>query len=238
MTESAQYITFLSSLPKPRHLEKLKVVPISILRLEKRLLMLPAKDRVILARIRSLLSWHDASHRNLDENEFILQANQLLQDLQDPELLELISRRLEIRTLVAALRLRHRGQKAENLPKKWGFGTHIAQLKKNWNIIDFGLGKTYHWLPEAAALLKEGRARELENLLLLMLWKELDKVLYRQHYNLAAVVAYILNWSIADRWTRYNTTEAASRFSKLVNHTLEAEILELNQTSKNTGHTE
>jgi len=166
MAAADKYTTLMSSLPHLGQLFAAKQTPLSRIRLETRLQMLETEDRALLREIEKLLQWWNHSIRRSDA-EIAALARQLMSTLRDELLRDIVSWRLELRTLVAALRRRKLGQKAPSGLRDWGFGRWLDQIRRYWSEPGFRLEGVFPWVLEADRLLKEQDTVGLERLLLI-----------------------------------------------------------------------
>lgn len=214
---NGQYITLMCALPHLGDLFTAKETPCSRSKLEARLKMLEAEDAVLLGEIENLLQW---SHHPIERSdaEILAHAKQLLPRLRDKSelLAEVVECRLERRTVIAALRRRHRGQAAPGAGTQWGYGRWLKHIVHYWSDPTFRLEGVCPWLPEAERLLREDATVELERLLLRTKWEYLERAGQGRYFDFEAVVLYVLRWNIINRWTGYSGKAAAERFSGMV----------------------
>jgi len=219
MAGSHQYATLISSLPHPGPLFGATQTPLSRLRLDERLSMLEEYHLRLLRRVEQSVLW---SHQPIGRSdaEIIHHARRLLEDVDNPLLRELVQHRLEVRTVVAALRRRQRGEETPDKSVLWGFGRWVDHIRRHWTEPAFRLHGVYPWLPRAQQLLHEGDAVALERLLLEVAWRHLARVGANHFFDFEAVVIYLLRWSIIQRWVHYDAEIAARRFESLVDEGL------------------
>ncbi|MCG6897344.1 MAG: DUF2764 domain-containing protein [Thiocapsa sp.] len=215
-----RYAMLLSSLPYHGPLFGAKQTPLSRIRLNQRLALLDPLEAEWLRDARRLLEWAQQEPEHTDA-EAIMRAKRLIDGIASPFIRDLVTWRLELRTLVAALRRRHRGEPAPRDPR-WGFGRWLIRISGHWNEPDFGLAGAFPWLPEAKRLLDRGASVELERLLLGAVWSHLERVSDGHYLDFEAIVIYVLRWDMIARWTKYDGEEAAQRFDGLVEKALSA----------------
>jgi len=212
MSNPDAYITLIASLPSSERLFVAKRPPLSRIRLEKRLAWLEDKDAEMLARIEALLSW-SAYDRQSALATLEARAKALLNDLRQPTLRKIVVERMNLRTAVAALRMRHAGAAAPTEP--WGFGDRAAFITANWNEPGFGLTSSMPWLRKAADLLEKDDTLTLQRHLLDTTFRQLNRHAAHHFFDFEAVVIYVLKWNIFDRWAKADSSAAAQRFSEL-----------------------
>lgn len=142
-------------------------------------------------------------------------ARRLVPGIAHPFVRDLVTWRLELRTLMAALRRRRRGDPAP-VDDRWGFGRWLGQIRRNWGESGFRLEGAFPWLPEANRLMDAGDAVGLERLLLVTNWNHLERISDGHHFDFEAVVIYVMRWDLVARWTSYEGEQAARRFDALV----------------------
>lgn len=215
MAPSDRYLTLLTSLPAHGPLFGAKQTPLSRLRLEMRLRWLEPEDAEDLAKFESLIAWKDQRFE-IDDEAVVRQAEQGIAEIHNDFVRELVVWRLEMRTLVAALRHRHAGGIAPSERRRWGFGRWVPLIRRHWGEPHFRLERVFPWLPEAKRLLEHDDALGLERLLLGTVWTHLERIGAEHTFDFEAVVAYVACWDLVARWTRYDADAALKRFDGLV----------------------
>ncbi|MCE8007777.1 hypothetical protein [Aestuariivita sp.] len=212
MSDPDEYIALVSSLPSSERLFVAKQPPLSRLRLDRRLAALSAEHSLMLAQIEALLSW-SAYDMQADEAVAIRRAKAALRDIAQPTLRAIVQDRMELRTAVAALRLRARGDGPP--PGAWGLGRWTRHIAANWSEPTFRLDRSMPWLREAARMIEHRDPLELQRHLLDVSFRRLQRHAARHQFDFEAVVIYVLKWNIFDRWAQANAEAAARRFSEL-----------------------
>jgi hypothetical protein len=215
-----KYATLVASLPYQASLLAAKQTPISRINLDQRLRMLDADDAEQLRLVEGLLEWHRLSG---DESEADLQqrTSKTVRKLEGPFLRTIVRDRLELRTVVAAMRRRRLGRDAPGPGEAWGYGRWLGQIRKNWSDPAFRLDNVFPWAVEASRLMQSGDWVGVERLLLSQTWQMVGRAGWGHYFDFEAVVVYVLRWSAIDRWTRYDAVGAAERFAKLVDEGME-----------------
>jgi hypothetical protein len=216
----AKYVTLMSSLPPLGQLFGSKQTPISRLKLEQRLKLLDAKDAELLQRIARLIAWSQQPMDRTD-SQFVAEANQFLAEVHHPTLQEVIRFRLDLRTIIAALRRRHRGETEPPVGQQWGVGTWVHYIERHWDDPGFRLEVMFPWVTQANQLLNNNDSVGLERLQFELNWKMLDRLGATHYFDFEAVVIYLMRWSLVDRWTRYDGEMAVKRFRQLVDEGIE-----------------
>ncbi|MDD2739102.1 MAG: DUF2764 family protein [Methylomonas lenta] len=210
-----KYTLLLSSLPvQPAELFTSKLPVISRIQLDNRLAVLDAEDTADLARIEGLLhwskmqEWDDATIINRGQSELALIRSSFLRDI--------VSWRLELRTLLTALRRRHAGESITPSDIFYGFGDHLQFIRRNWQKPDFGLGNTLPWLKQANQLITENKPQNLDKLMLELNWKHYARLSLGHYFDFPAVALYVLRWDLINRWVSYDKDRALLRFNELI----------------------
>lgn len=215
-----KYAMLMSSLPPhKRDLFATGQTPISRIQLNKRLQWLEPDDAADLAKIQSLLYWSEATHDT--DREFIAHANALLATVNNDFFCRVITWRLELRTLIAALRHRHKGMKTPPPKQELGFGRWTLFINKNWEQDDFGIGNQLSWIGKANSLIKADNPLALEKLLLNLVWQHYEQEGNGHYFDFEAVIIYALRWDVINRWSSRNSDKALQRFSGIVEKCLQ-----------------
>ena len=207
------YYTLMSSLPPLEDFERSARVPITRLRLDQRLTMLDPAERKELGQVELLIAWH-AQPLTRTGAEMAAQYDRLLRELKNPVLRHVLVTRMDMRTILAGLRMRHR--KVPATDTVWGVGRWVKHIREHWDQSDFGLSVVHPWIPGARAALESGDALELERLTLRALWKFLSNLEQADPFAFEQVVAYVFKWDVMNRWLSNDAEEAAESFQNLV----------------------
>lgn len=208
----------LSALPYHGPLFGATQTPLSRIRLNQRLTLLDPDEAACLNQARRLLEWAQQP-AEMTDTRAVGEARRLIERIDHPFIRDLVVWRLELRTLVAALRRRQRG---ESVPRDrhWGFGRWVGHLGRHWSEPAFGLAGAFPWLPEAERHLRRGDAVELERLLLGVVWSRLEQLSDGHYFDFEAVAIYVLRWDMIARWTTYDGDQAVLRFDELIEQSL------------------
>ena len=208
------YEMLMSSLPYHGELFGARQTPLSRFQLDKRLSWLNSDDAATLTSIEDVLQWR---RQLLDQTdaEYLRQAAEVLAALDNPLLADVVRSRLEIRTLIAALRMRNFAQPAPMQGEQFGYGRWVEVIRQHWTEPDFGMARIYPWLLEADAKLRQRDALGLEKLVMRHLWAELSRFGFGHYFDFEAVAIYVLRWDLIDRWTHYNEVDATANILQL-----------------------
>lgn len=213
------YVMLMASLPALGPLLSERAPPISEARLGVRLRELGPEDSAELERLRSLASWMRLDIGE-DESAFLDRARSEIAGVRSEPIRAMARDRLEVRTLLAALRRRHAGEEAPSAEVPWGYGRFVETIRANWGAPDFGVGRAFPWIIQAKERLESGDWTGLERLALAAAWAAGERHLALHELDFEAVVYYVLRWSLVDRWSRYDAEAAAERFVELLNESL------------------
>lgn len=221
MGRQNRYVTLVSSLPA--HLPNLfaaKQTPISRIRLDQRLAMLAPQDRRDLGLIEDVIQW-SRIQENPSDADLIGKANRVMEEVESDFLRQIVLRRLELRTVVSALRHKHQGLPLPSDDRAWGYGRWQRVIRRHWNEPDLGMQRVFPWVAEADRLLGEHNACGLEKLLLTYVWDYYGQIAGGHYFDFEAVVVYVLRWNVIERWARYDGADASERFDRLVERMLD-----------------
>ena len=220
---SPRYTALMASLPPLGGLLEARAPAISMLKLESRLTLLHPEDKRTLDLMVGFLSQSvrdDESLASPVDARLLESADQFFKEVSNPTLRQLVAQRLDLRTILAALRRRHRGESEPPTGPAWGFGPWVSTIQRRWKGPAFGLEAVYPWIPEVNHLLESGDLVTLERSLFGVIWKDLDHLGFGHHFDLEAVVVYVARWALVDRWSHYDARLAVTRFGALVNASL------------------
>lgn len=223
-----KYTLLISSLPvQPINLFYSKLPAISRIQLDKRLSLLDAADAADLARIEGLLHW--SKMHESDDATIVKTGQAELAMVRSDFLRDIILWRLELRTLLTALRRRHAG--AALCPQPfYGFGACLPYIVGNWQKPDFGLGITQPWIKQAQQFITEEKTLALDKLMLELNWRHYARLSLGHYFDFPAVVLYVLRWDLINRWISYDKDRASLRFNELVTAGMANVSLEFEQS--------
>lgn len=224
IAEAPPYVALTASLPALGPLLSAKAPPINQPSLEQRLKVLTPEDRRDLLALRDVLSWTRLATAESDR-AFLARARRVEAGLRSEALRGVLRDRLEIRTVVAALRGRHAGEDAPPAGEIWGYGRFTEVMRANWAAPDLGVGRIFPWVGAAREKLDAADRKGFERIVLEAAWAAAERRLALHHFGFEAVVRYVLHWSLVDRWARYDDDQAAARFGEL----LDAALADLSQ---------
>lgn len=210
------YYTLLASLPPLLRFERAQRLPISRERLQQRFRMLTPDDSRWLARSAPFLTWQKGIP-NLTTQEMVVRLKRLVEVISNSILKTLFEFPVDQRTIMAALRRRHRGLGPPTAHEPWGLGRYVMHIERNWENPYFRLAAVYPWISEAQLHLESEEVLALDRLLKKVLWDHLDRTVPPYDFGFPAVVCYRMKWDMLDQWLTHDANKAGKRFEELVN---------------------
>lgn len=229
MILTTDYVTLNTSLPHLGGLFYLAVQPISRIQLDKRLSILSDDDKSILLKIENLLQWDhltDAVGESGKDEQLIQKAEELLSllslDARLATVVDVIQQRLNLRSIIAALRCRQNELIAgkEQVIEYGSYGHFDDHIRRHWDHPTFALEYRFPWLKKAHDFLVEKDIVALEKLLLDISWKSISVAQQGHTFDFVSVILYVLKWNIAIRWQSYDNQLAVERFNQMLDRSM------------------
>jgi Protein of unknown function (DUF2764) len=208
-----RYYQLVASLPALPDFRQTRLLPLSRRRLEERLSLLHADDLEELMRAERLVSWRRQPVSRTTE-EVVAMYDEVVADSLTPALRDVLDFRMNMRTVMVALRQRRQGKAAPS--GRWGTGPYTRMIESRWAEAEFGLGAVFPWIPEAQAFLDQGDAMELEKLMMGQSWTKLSQISDAHPFGFEQVFAFAYKWDILHRWLSYDAEKARDRFEELI----------------------
>jgi hypothetical protein len=208
-----RYYQLVASLPSLPDFRQARLLPLSRRRLEERLSLLHVEDLEELMRAERLISWHRQPVSRTTE-EIVAMYDEVVAHNRTRELRNVVDFRMNMRTVMVALRLRRQGKAAPS--GRWGTGPYTRIIESRWAEAEFGLGAVFPWISEAQAFLDQGDAMELEKLIMGQSWKKLSQISDAHPFGFEQVFAFAYKWDILHRWLSYDAEMARDRFEELL----------------------
>jgi hypothetical protein len=212
---SQPYYTLLASLPHLPRFGQTVRLPITRERMQQRYSMLTPEDAALFEHAAEFLAWQRQTATRTDE-EMIANYKRMEKTMAHPALHGFFEFPVDQRTILAALRRRHRGMPRPAPGEPWGVGRLVGHIERNWDDPYFKLDNLYPWISQARAHLEAGETLNLERLLKNVLWDHVDRSVQPYDFGFRAVLGYVIKWDIIDQWLSYNVEEAKTRFEELV----------------------
>lgn len=222
MAEAWQHVMLLSSLPALPYFARAKALPISAERLRARLGVLDHDDAATLGLAWDFVRWRRGA-TTVTDAQLVARFERLGDSPRERLVRECVRPRLEVATVLAALRRRRDGETAPP-PSPWGTGDIVVTIARRWSDPEFGLAQRMPWLPRARELLEQDEFLELEELVAAIAWRQLEQLDRGGPYALRNVIAYLFKWDILDRWLSMDPARAAGRFDSLLQQVLDEQL--------------
>jgi hypothetical protein len=175
--------------------------------------LLHADDLEELMRAEGLVAWRRQPVSRTTE-EIVAMYDEVVANNRTRELRNVVDFRMNMRTVMVALRLRRQGKAAPS--GRWGTGPYARIIESRWAEAEFGLGAVFPWIPEAQAFLDQGDAMALEKLMMGQSWKKLSQISDVHPFRFEQVFAFVYKWDILHRWLSYDAEKARERFEELI----------------------
>jgi hypothetical protein len=213
---SRSYYTLMASLPLLPRIEKAKILPINEVRLRERLTMLKEDDAILVGETVRFLRWQRQPVQRSDE-EIVRLFERILKKLADHDTIAgMVELRMDLRTIMAALRRRHRNIPKPTKSETWGAGNWVRHIEQNWDDPDFKLNYVFPWIPKARLYLEKEETVKLEKHMMTIVWDRAEQLAWENPFNFDALIAYLFKWDILHRWLSNDNLAAKDRFKSLI----------------------
>ncbi len=209
------FYTLMASLPFLPPFDQVERLPISALRLRERLRMLDPKDQVIVEVTHNFLRWQRHPLERTDRDMIHHYAN-MMAAVTNPALRAMVTFRVNLRTLMTALRRRYLGRPAPRPEELWGVGEWVGIIARHWQEPYFHLDHLFPAVKDLKQRMDRAETYELEHVLLSLIWENVSQLVTFNTFNLQALLAYLFKWDIIERWLSYQAGPAQERFKLLV----------------------
>jgi len=210
-----EYYTLIASLPPLKKFDQAERLPINMERLRERLTILGQEDAKLVDSVASFIIWHRQPMERSDKEMFVV-YKQLIESIDNPMIKEMINLRIDIRTIVVALRRRYRGLPAPKSGELWGMGRWVQHIEKYWDDQNLRLAAVYPWIPQVREYLENGNALELERLQMNQVWEGVDRLEDQNYFGIDVIFSYLFKWDMMQRWLANDVESAKLRFDELV----------------------
>ena len=208
------YYTLISSLPHlPVHFDVARP-PITRPRLESRFKLLTDADTRILRQLVNFLAW-DRQPLNRSDEQVVEEYRRLKENTRHTLVLELMEHRVDVRTIVGALRRRRNGD-----GPPLGVGRLVQPIRRSWNEPWFGLQTRFDWIEAFDDQMRSGEAVAAERVLYETTWQTWCRLAASFTFTFEAVLLYWARWEIVERWTSRDAAAGQTRFDQLIEETL------------------
>lgn len=208
----ADYYTLVASLPwLPEQMEKCNQLPLSRIALNRRLSLLSDMDQQSLAVAEAL--YHPALSDAQPDKACVQHWQAQIDAIPSLRLQEILIERLEIQTLIAALRYRQRPQTS---PEHFvGFGRWSQWIRQHWKEPCFALERHLAYLEPWCELFNQHLTGDLQQHLDRYCWQQLLAAERNHHFSLETVICFVLRWGIAERRLNSDAENALADFQAL-----------------------
>lgn len=213
------YYTLIAALPALEYFETAKLAPINRVRLDQRLAMLSPEDALELRRCEQLIEWREQGLEALP-SDILRRYDQLRATTRHPAVIEYVEQRLEIRTVIAALRARRAKVSLAELERPWGLGPLVPVIERRFAEPDFGLGVGRPWVAHLRDCIDRQDARELGRAVFEREWRVLTRIAEQHLFEFPEVLAYVMRREIVERWRIRDHAAATQRFTTLLEEAL------------------
>jgi Protein of unknown function (DUF2764) len=218
MHRGRAYHTLIASLPALPARFDVDRCPITWPRLEDRLKMLAPDDAETLQRLLDFLAW-DRQPLDRTDREVIARYKSLMGTVRHPLVRAIIEDRIDMRTIISALRRRRLG---------WGPPPGLGQwadlIRRRWNQPQFGLQMRFPCIAELDQLMEDGAARDAEKLILSVTWTTWNRASNDYYFSFEAVLLYVARWAIVNSWTSQSAPVGRERFENILAKVLEGHV--------------
>ena len=213
LRSNMSYYTLIASLPAlPPHFD-VERTPVSAPRLRSLLGQLTEEDAATIHQLASFFSW-DRQLIEQSEAEICKRYERLMQNKQSL-IREIVDLRINVRTIVAALRRRR-----DRLGPPSAVGSLVGMIRRNWNEPTFGLGRRYPWIETFSRHMLSGETDKADRTLFEYSWRTWSLMAAEFTFSFEVVPLYLARWEIVDRWTSRNLDAGTERFEQLTRETL------------------
>jgi hypothetical protein len=210
-----QYHTLVASLPYLPRFDRAKILPISIERLRARGSMLAPEDAAVLDQALTYFAYERQPVDRTD-TQIVAFYHDIMSKTDQPTLRAIIDFTVSQRTIMAALRRRHRGLPVPSAGEPWGAGRWVRHIERNWSDANFNLAGVYPWIPECRQLLESEQPLALEKRLMDLSWDYVDRLADGKYFTFDVVLIYVCKWELVNQWLSYDERAAATRFEQLL----------------------
>lgn len=209
----------IASLPHLPRFDRARRLPIGRETLAARLVLLPSIERDEVDAAHAFLSWQRFAAL-VSDADVVLEYRRVLTLARTDDLRRLVTFRLGMRTLIAALRRRRMGEGRPQRHDLWGVGPWVHHIVTHYEDADFGLRHVVPWFARARQMFDDGDFAGLEHLVFEVSWNDLDKMAASDRFGFRAVLAYVFKWDLVDRWLGHDAATAALRIDQLAQEAL------------------
>ena len=210
-----QYYMLMASLPALPRFDLAERLPLNRERLASRQTMLLPGDAALVECASDFLAWFRQPATKSDR-EMVASYDTMAGIIERRKLWYLFELPVNLRTIMAGLRLRHGGRGVPKSGEPWGVGPLVSHIERHWDDPDFKLGAVYPWISQVRTYLEKGAALDLERFIMGLMWDRYSQKVPGGPFGIEALVAYLVKWGILQQWLSYDKDDARKRFDELV----------------------
>ncbi|MFN3150360.1 DUF2764 family protein [Bremerella sp.] len=211
------YYDLASSLPFLPYFRRADRLPITPLRLERRLTLLKPSHAQQLDHVRPIVTLGFDKLKGRTDEDLVKNLSKCSDVPLVKELREYLIFRVRQRWLIAALRYRQNGIRIPDVLASADVGINTRRVHQHWESPGLGLESVHRWLPDAANYLSNDDLLGLEQLLMELNWVWLTRCADQDMFRFAAVFAYVFKWDMLRAWLQNDPVAAKHKFTELVN---------------------
>ena len=215
MSQVNIYYTLISSLPYLPRYDQVDRLPINQERLRERLKMLEPDDAELIGQLTNFLCW-DRQPAVCTDAEMIAQYEKMRPFMNQPALAAIIGFRMDLITILAALRRRHLGWGVPPGDQPWAVSRLARHIEQNWEDPTFKLGAGYSWIAPVRDLLAAEETLALDRLIFNLIWDRINQLTTGLDFCLEKLLGYLFKWDVIASWLAYEPRVAEIRFAELV----------------------
>lgn len=195
------YYTLVAALPHLPASHRIEQLPISAIALQRRLSFLSPKEQALLRQVELLMFPAQKGELMTDKTCEQHWRYQLAQ-LPEGRIKDVCMQKLELDTVLAAIRRRLSGQQS---PEIYGVGRWLASIKRHWSQPWFGMENKFPLIKTLMAFAKDNQWHDIDMLASDALWQSLRRIEHLAPFSLDAVMAYRLRFTLAERYLQKST---------------------------------
>jgi hypothetical protein len=200
----------MSSLPPMPPRFDVARLPISGPLLEDRLTRIPEADLSLLERMRDFLFW-DRLDLSATDEDVVARWKEFLATTRNEMARQIVAYRMDVRTIVAALRCRRRG-----LPMPPSLSEWLPTIRRNTSEPSLGLGTRFPWIAVVDKHLADGNVDDADRLLLGNIYEQWSRWSAGRPASFEALLLYVARWDVIHRFVSRDRQRGEQRMEQLV----------------------
>ncbi len=217
------YYDLIASLPHLPYFVQANRLPITERQLLQRLGPLTPDHARQLKQAQPLVAWRIDRAMQVSDADLVKGYSQLAAEHFDSHLMDYVSFRMEMLTLLWGLRHKLADLTIPEKSVVMTLSPCARWMHSHWGQADFGLAYAHPWLPQAANMISQADAQGLERQLIDLCWNWLSRCAEQNYFRFADVMAYVFRWDMLRAWLACDATQAKVRFTELVDEVTHVE---------------